>query len=364
MTNLWSINGRFLTQALTGVQRHADEVVRALDAMVSSGHPAVAGLTFELLVPQGDVRDLNLKSIALRRVAGPGGHAWEQGVLPRHVKGGLLSLGNTGPVTVRRHIVCIHDVNVRLHPESYSASFRLLYRNLLPALGRTARQITTVSNFSASQLANFKVAPSSKITVVPNGYEHAMRWKPAHSEKTKAVAGRSTIVLLGSLAPHKNTGLILRLAPQLAAKGLKLAVVGGSDPSIFTSIGANPDAPNIHWLGRVSDEALAALLQDCLCLAFPSLTEGFGLPPLEAMALGCPVVVSNAGSLPEVCGDAALYAGPQSPNEWLKILTALEASPGQQQDLSTRGSVRSRAFSWQTAAEIYAGLMRKTDSHQ
>lgn len=360
MSTHWSINGRFLTQSLTGVQRHADEVVQALDAMVTANHPAVAGLSFDLLIPPGAIRPLQLASIPQRRLPGPGGHAWEQAVLPLHVRGGLLSLGNTGPLAIRRHIVCIHDVNVRLHPESYSKSFRLLYNGLLPALGKTSRHITTVSNFSAGQLATFGIAPPARITIVPNGHEHALRWQPVHSEKTKAVAGRSTIVLLGSLAPHKNTGLILRLAPQLAARGLSLAVVGGSDPAIFRDIGANPDAANIHWLGRVSDEALAALLQDSLCLAFPSLTEGFGLPPLEAMALGCPVVVSDRGSLPEVCGDAALYADPLNPKAWLAHLTGLSESASLQRDLSGKGRLRASQFSWQTAAAIYAGLMQQT----
>lgn len=360
MNTHWSINGRFLTQSLTGVQRHAREVVRALDVMVAESHPAVAGLSFELLVPVSGASPIDLKAIPVRFLAGPGGHAWEQAVLPQHVRGGLLSLGNTGPVVTRRHIVCIHDVNVRLHPESYSRAFRLLYRGLLPALGRSARHITTVSNFSATQIATFRVAPPGRITVVPNGHEHALRWLPAHSDKTKPIAGRSTIVLLGSLAPHKNTGLILRLAHDLAARGLRLAIVGSSDPGIFASIGANPDATNVHWLGRVSDEALAALLQDSLCLAFPSLTEGFGLPPLEAMSLGCPVVVSDRGSLPEVCGQAALYADPQNPQAWLHQLTHLAASDTLQKDLSARGRVQARAFSWHNAAEIYASLMRST----
>ena len=359
MNRHWSINGRFLTQSLTGVQRHAQEVVQELDAMIGERHPAVAGLTLDILAPAGEIRELPLRNIPIRRLPGSSGHVWEQAVLPLYVRGGLLSLGNTGPISVRRQIVCIHDMNVRLHPESYSKSFRMVYGAMLPILGRTARHIATVSHFSAGELDRFGIAAKEAITIVPNGHEHTLRWVPAHTPQTQMAASRRTVVLLGSLAPHKNIGLILRLAPKLATRGISIAVVGGSDPSIFASVGAIPDATNVNWLGRLSDNALAALLRDSLCLAFPSLTEGFGLPPLEAMAFGCPVVVSDRGSLPEVCGEAALYASPDEGAAWLEHLTRLASSESLPQDLSDRGKAQAQKFRWRTAAEIYAGLMQQ-----
>ena len=107
------------------------------------------------------------------------------------------------------------------------------------------------------------------------------------------------------------------MARKLGGAGFRIAVIGNIDMHVYNNSDLNTGAPNVSWLGRVTDDEFAALLRDSLCLAFPSFVEGFGLPPLEAMAIGCPVVVSDTASMPEVCGDAALYASPYNPEEWL-----------------------------------------------
>ena len=141
MTRQWSINGRFLTQPLTGVQRYAWEVVHALDALVANGDPRAADLHLEILVPPGAARSLPVAAIRTRSVAGPTGQLWEQRALLKAASGGLLSLCNTGPVAHSRQIVCIHDASTRSVPESYAYAFRTLYRFLqpraVPARGRS-----------------------------------------------------------------------------------------------------------------------------------------------------------------------------------------------------------------------------------
>jgi glycosyltransferase involved in cell wall biosynthesis len=361
MARLWSINGRFLTQPLSGVQRYAREIVRALDALVAEGHEHARDLSVELLVPPGLVRPLPLTAITTRRVGKSGGQAWEQLTLPRAPLGGLLSLGNTGPVAARNHIVCIHDLNTRLYPASYSPQFRALYWMLLPALGRSAVRVTTVSHFSADQISGFKIARRSKMAVIPNGHEHALEWQPQHSMVTEKAAGPGTIVVIGSPAPHKNVHMLLDMADSLAESGMKLAIVGAADPKVFSKGAPRFTAPNIFWLGSVSDNELAALLRDCLCLAFPSFTEGFGLPALEAMARGCPVVSTNAASLPEVCGEAALYADPTDPAGWLAHFRKLQADPALRTSLQERGHIQARRFRWRKSAEIYLRLMARVD---
>jgi glycosyltransferase involved in cell wall biosynthesis len=361
MARCWSINGRFLTQPLTGVQRYACEIVQALDTLLATDHPLASMLEVELLVPKGQTIELPLRHIQTRIVTGAHGHLWEQVVLPQYVSGGLISLCNTGPVALSKHIVCIHDLNTRLYPSSYSLPFRALYCALLPTLGRTAKAVASVSRFSADQVISSGIASTDKVTVISNGHEHALRWRPRHSQMTRSATDRSTVVLIGSLAPHKNIGLVLSLANKLAAAGFRIAVAGIGDARVFNASETYRAADNIMWLGRLSDDEFAALLMDSFCLAFPSFTEGFGLPPLEAMALGCPVIATDRASLPEVCGEAALFASPTDPEAWFRQLIRLRDSESLRAQLVTKGRLRAKLFSWEKSAELYLELMARAD---
>lgn len=362
MTRRWTINGRFLTQPITGVQRYAREIVCALDSLIAEQHPFARGLEMVIVVPPGAESLRNLDAIDCRSIGRFGGHAWEQVVLPAKLDGGgLLSLCNTGPLAARKHIVCIHDANIWNAPHSYSLLFRTLYRALLPALSRSAWEVATVSLYSQREIMRHRIAPAGRTFLAPNGHEHALRWRPRHSEATRAAASRDTIVLIGSSAPHKNTGLILGMAGRLGAAGLRLAIVGQSDPRVFSSSGPRAEVSNVSWLGRVSDGELSALLQDSMCLAFPSLTEGFGLPALEAMAVGCPVVVSDRASLPEVCGDAALDAPPDDANAWFERFIQLQNSQPLRFQMVSKGRARISRFSWRASALRYLQSMAEAD---
>jgi glycosyltransferase involved in cell wall biosynthesis len=361
MSRKWCINGRFLAQPVTGVQRYALEIVRALDQHLADGHPLVRGLGLELLYPPGNEELPRLQAIRARAVGVVGGQAWEQTVLPGVARGGLISLCNTGPLLVGKQIVCIHDANTRTCPNSYSRAFRTLYRLLHPALGRTAARIATVSHYSADRLAGYGICAPEKIVVAPDGHEHALRWIPSHSRITRGIAGPNTVVVIASPAPHKNLDVLLGMASKIEEAGLQIAMAGARDPRVFQ--GRVPDAGSscIVWLGRLSDSELAALLRDSLCLAFPSLEEGFGLPAIEAMAVGCPVVVSDRASLPEVCGDAALYAAPSDGEAWLNAFLRLRNDAGLRDDRAARGRLQAARYRWSATAEIYLSEMAHLD---
>lgn len=361
MTRHWTINGRFLTQPVTGVQRYAREITSALDQLIAEGHPWARDLSLEIACPPGAEQNLQLAKIAVRTVGRGSGYFWEQLELPSAARGGILSLCNVGPFSANRHVLCIHDVNTFLSPTSYSWKFRALYRWLLPTLGKATSRVVTVSNFSADQMGRLGIAPPSKITVIPNGREHALRWISGHSPSTRAVAGDRTIIVIGSPAPHKNVSMLLGLSKDLAAAGLKLAVVGSLDAKVFAASQVGHVDPSVCWLGRLTDAEIAALLQDCLCLAFPSLMEGFGLPALEAMALGCPVVVSDRASLPEICADAALYAAPDEPQRWLAHFLELKKDRELRLALGRRGMAAAQRYSWPQSAERYLELLAEVD---
>ncbi|MFE0018018.1 glycosyltransferase family 4 protein [Mesorhizobium sp. NPDC059054] len=329
--------------------------------MIAERGPLTRELELRLHCPPGS-SDISLNSIEHCEIGSTGGHLWEQTMLAASLHGGgLLSLCNTGPLLSRKHIVCIHDANVWNAPQSYSLGFRASYKAMLPCLGKTAYKISTVSNFSLGELVRRDIVPARRAFVAPNGHEHVLLWKPEHSAATRLAASRNTIVLIGNAAPHKNVDLILGLADRLGKAGLEIAVVGMSDSRIFKTGSARAEARNIHWLGRISDSELAALLMDSLCLAFPSLTEGFGLPVVEAMALGCPVVVSDRASLPEVCGNAALYAPADNPHAWLDRFMGLRNSKALRLQLAAKGKARALAYSWRASALRYLQAMAVVD---
>lgn len=285
-------------------------------------------------------------------------------MLPAVARGGILSLCNTSTILRRKQIVCVHDLNFLAFPGSYSFAFRSLYRLVIPQVLRVSSGIATVSQYSADELARAGFATRSKVRIAPNGHEHVKRWRETCRAGSDDRVDRNTIVVIGSSALHKNVDVILGLAGELARHGLRVAVVGGRDAKVFRRYEESLDSEAITWLGYVPDEQLAALYQNCLCLAFPSRAEGFGLPPLEAMALGCPVVSSSATSLPEVCGNAALYAAPDNAEAWLRAFLLVRSDHSLRAHLIENGLRRAAQFSWRATAESYLQTMLRIDRAQ
>ena len=346
----FTINGRFLTQPMTGVQRYAREIVSAMDGLLEGESGRV-----RLAAPPGVSFPLGLKAIAVDIRGSIGGHLWEQTVLPASTRDPSLHLCNTAPAISRGHVVCLHDANVFIEPESYSRAFRNYYRLLQPWIAKRAMKVVTVSRDAALQLARHIDIKARDIAILPNGHEHALLWNPSRSRLSERwTPKRPFVLLLASQARHKNVARVVGLAEAIDAIGLDLVVVGRQAP-IFTeaTIGS---APNLVRLGAVEDDDLAVLLSQALCLAFPSLTEGFGLPLVEAMAWGCPVVSSDRASLPEVCGDAALMANPHDDRLWLQHFGALARSRDLADDLKSRGREQMKKFSWTASARGYLDL--------
>src|SRR5713101_400461 len=280
---IWAINGRYMTQRMTGVQRYAHEIVASLEKILSEDGDIAKRLGFRLILP-GEVEvKPALSQIDVCRTRFGSGHAWDQFVLPWYARSGVLSLGNFGPIAARNHIVCIHDANTFIEPESYSRRFGLAYRTLLPLIGRRASRVATVSQFSADMLIKYGVCRREKIFIAPNGHEQALRWDASRAEiPLLKVLKRPYVLLLGSSAKHKNVDVILKQAQGLDAAGIDIVIVGAAS-SIFSATAPGHHRSNIYYAGYVGDDDLAALYEAALCLAFPSKTEGFGIPPWEAM---------------------------------------------------------------------------------
>ncbi|MEG3663272.1 glycosyltransferase family 1 protein [Celeribacter halophilus] len=345
------LNGRFLTRQLTGVDRVATELSVAIMAMLEKQKVSMA------LPAQPILNKVTRPKALLRLDIHPTfrlrGYAWEQLALSvASPESWLLSLCNLGPIFRSQQVIMIHDAQVFSQPEVYSNVFRWVYHAILPRVARRARVVLTVSDFSRRELESFGVIPSGKAVVVHNGVDHMAKIE-ADSEALcrYGLQVNRYFLAIGSLAAHKNLPMLIAAARSRQDASLPLIVAGGGNSQVFRDQGLTEEQ-GIRFLGRVTDEELKALYEGARALVFPSKTEGFGLPALEAMFCGCPVIATTGGAVPEVCGDAAIYADPEEPDEWVAAMEKLAVDTSLCNDLSRRGSVRAAGFTWERAAKV------------
>jgi glycosyltransferase involved in cell wall biosynthesis len=351
MTHSIVINGKFLRAPPTGVHRVAAELANALADLKTEGHPSVSEFDMSLCVPADAEKRAREIRIPTRTISFLTGIPWEQLTLPFYRrKAMLISLCNIGPVVARNAVTMIHDVQVHISPESYSKGFQLWYRLIQPVFARRHRMILTVSAFSKAEIARVGLCAPEKIKVIHNGVDHILRDEadPAVLDCLQLMP-RQFIVALSTTQAHKNISILLKAFARPEMAQFKLVLIGSTKPSDFLAAGMSPPV-NTVFTGRISDGAMRALMENALCIAFPSTTEGFGLPPLEAMLLGCPAVVAPCGALPEVCGEATLYAEPFDDSAWSEQIRSIADSPQLRARLSVAGMQHAAQFTWRSAA--------------
>jgi glycosyltransferase involved in cell wall biosynthesis len=358
-------NGKFLTVAPTGVHRVAEELIHAFERL-----PAVRAVEdcvkAEIIAPKTAERTPVFSFLQVFRKGFASGSPkellWEQVNLPWFArKARLVNLCNLGPVLHPDSLTMIHDAQVYLTPASYSPGFRLWYKLVQPLLGRTSRRILTVSEYSKEQLVRFGVAPAEKITVIHNGCDHMLACRPDEDFVIANRLERGRYVLaLASTQAHKNIRILLEAFSDEQLADMTLVLFGSAGQKDIEKLGVAIPR-NVHFVGRVSDAQLAALMIHALAFACPSTTEGFGLPPLEAMILGCPAVVAPCGALPEACGEAALMADPHDAGHWVEQIRRLADNADLSARMRDAGRRRAEMFTWKRAAEKLALLLGVPD---
>lgn len=351
------INGRFLSQKLTGVQRYAHEIVKAFDKLLKE-EKIDPSYSFSLLAPPDAYNDIFLENISVKKVGRFKGHFWEQLELPFYCHDGiLLNLCNVAPLFLTKQVITIHDAAVFAAPNGFSKAFLLWYRFALPIQCRVARFVITVSEFSKHELVKYCGADSGKVFVVPNGVDHIDHITTSDSIKFKYGTEENRFVLsVGSIHPNKNFKIVIELANKLSAYNVKFLVAGGCSRNVFEN---DEFSNNVQYLGYVSDSELKWLYENAACFLFPSKYEGFGIPPIEAMRCGCPVLASNAASLPEVCGNAAAYASPDDVEAFAQKLLWILENPSVQKDMSVVGRCHSNQFNWSQSAQLLYRLLER-----
>ncbi|MCT8003364.1 glycosyltransferase family 4 protein [Sphingomonas sanguinis] len=351
------LNGKFYSGGTNGVHRVADRLLRELDALAIAG-AAPARWDMRLLLPQG--ANWAPSFAAITPMPQRRGHSqyWEQAILPFTARGGVLaSFANLAPGWHPRKVTMVHDAQFLLSPESYARRLRWGYRLLVPRGARSSRVVLTVSDYARDSLATFGIAPAARTQVVHNGADHILDVPADQSVLVEhdLVPG-AYAVMFGSASAYKNVRIVFAAFddPRLAA--MPLVVIGPSRRTLEAA-GLRPPAGAV-FVGGVDDAGLRGLYEGAHCLLYPSRTEGFGLPPVEAMLCGCPVVAAPAGAIPEVCRNAVIYAGMDDVGEWVGGVLALR-EPDRRAARIAAGRERGGQFTWAAAGIRLAEILNR-----
>jgi glycosyltransferase involved in cell wall biosynthesis len=320
-----AVNGRCLFNKTTGVQRYTREILRCMDP------------DLHLIQPR-------------EQLSGATGHTWEQLILPRLLhKGELLwSPANTGPIRMRNQVLTLHDLSPLEHPEWFKPLFSLWYRLFLPILARRVRLLAVPSQYTRRKCLSRFAVPPQQVAVVPGGVD-LRHFKPSLTP-TRRWPSRY-VLFLGSLQPRKNLASLTQVWHQLASRYRDCwLLIAGAPSSIFRREALPEGLERLCLLGYVSESELPTLYSGAQAFVLPSIDEGFGLPILEAMACGTPVIAASAGALPEVAGDAALFFNPNQPQELACQLELLLQDENLRGHLSAQGLSRVRAYPWEDSA--------------
>lgn len=349
-------NGKFYAGGLNGVHRVADRLIRECDALLAA-MPAQHRPCARLLLPERRQWQPELRAITLEPVARADRQTWEQIGLPAAARNAVIvNLANLAPIRARRQVLLLHDAQFLFPDSGYPLRQRLGYRWLAPVMARRSATVLTVSDYSRQMLDLLGVAPRARSAVLYNGGDHILETPADRGALGRlGLTPRGYALMFGSPKGYKNNRIVFdafatRLAP------IRLVVIGASRDAL-TAAGLTAPAGTL-FAGRCDDAVLRALYENAHCLLVPSRTEGFGLPPIEAMLCGCPAIVTPAGALPEICRDAALYADVDDPESWRAAIRALDRSGVRDVKLAL-GRERAAHFTWARAGRDLLGhIMR------
>lgn len=254
-----------------------------------------------------------------------------------------------------KQVITIHDLLPLRYPRYYPRQ-HYYFRYILPMVIRQSDAIICDSLATKESVLREFGAPRAPLVVVPAGYNSDL-FHPG----LRSACEPAYFMFVGDMRPYKNVERVLRAFSDMTEKNVQFVVVGdahrGQAHSLEDWVNRLGLQERVRFTGFISDEEVAEFYRSALALVFPSLWEGFGLPPLEAMASGCPVITSNVASLPEVCGDAAEYVDPTSVDSIRGAMERIIREPALREDLRGRGLDRSKLFSWdRTAHEVWQVL--------
>ena len=345
-----TINGRFLSQVMVGVQRVAIEVTRAMDRWLD--HPDYAALRgrIDMLAPR-NARDYPLANIPVRKVGVMTGYAWEQIELPFYAGRSLLvNLCLLGPIVKRHQLILAHDATVRAMPSNFSPQFRAAYDFLVPLLLRNSDRVVTISEFSRKEIQKYYGIDTGNVPVCYEGADHITAIAADNTILDRlGLRGRPFLLGVGINSRNKNIENAVAAFLKSGLTDTLFVLTGHKELRVFDYAPDTTHA-NVRMAGYVSDAELRALYENALALVFPSRYEGFGLPPIEAMQCGCPVIVSDQGALVEIGGDAVRVCGMDDIDDLAAAIRSIHDDPALRARMKAASLARAKTFTWEKMA--------------
>lgn len=278
------------------------------------------------------------------------------------------------PLTTCRFVVTIHDCIHLRFPQYLPSRGALTYARMMMGFSaRRSQRVLTVSQASKDDILHYLQVPASKVEVIYNALDTRLAGEPTADEvahvRERFQLTAPFVLYTGNIKPHKNVDRLIEAFSQLRGQGFtdtKLLIIGdeiSKYPNLRRLVHRHQLHQHVRFLGFVPDATLAVLYRLAAVFVFPSLYEGFGLPPLEAMAAGAPVITSNTSSLPEVVGDAAILIDPMDPGAIAQAMARVLTDAPLRADLIRRGRDRVHAFSWERSVAriraVYGELVRQ-----
>ena len=329
------INGRYLTQELTGVQRFSYEITNEL--VKNSIYDVI------VLIPKKQKIKSNYRiNFKIEYVGFLKGHLWEQISLPlfllKRNKSLLLNFSNSAPIFYFNKFITVHDLSIFYNHFWFNFFYYNYYKLLLPMIVRTTKKIITVSKFSKNQIVQKFKIDEDMINVVYNGVSKSFNFDKNFEKQN------NSILFVGSLNKRKNLNIIVEVVTKL--ENLTLNIVGVNQNDFIEHYPQHKSNDRIKCFGNIYGKKLAELYKSSLFYINPSYYEGFGLPIIEAFSSGCIVLVSNIEVFHEICLDAAVYFNPNNSNDLINKINELIDNKDLCQKLINLGKIRSNLFVW------------------
>lgn len=345
------INAKFLAENLTGIGRFSVEISKLL----KKNNPNIRFVAPSKVILKDIAKELEVETIGFLN-----GALWEQIELPIYLlsKGNplLINFTSTAPIFYFNQINTICDISSIKHPEWYSKKAAFYYKILFPLISKRCKKVLTISEFVKQDLIQYLKVKVENIAVIYCGVSDVF-----NNNEIAEKIDYNYILAVGSLDPRKNLNNLIQAYLKLNNPNIKLVLIGQKHASFATIDFKIPKerVNDIIFTGYVSDTELIRYYKNAKLFVFPSIEEGFGIPPLEAMQCGCPVAVSNTSCMPEICGDGAIYFDPLNIEDMQFQISSVLENKQLQIELQKKGKLRVSEFSWERSANTLLEIINE-----